>query len=133
MANAPDNEPKIIVDEDWKTQVEREKQQAQAAKDDPDSEASAQNATGELPPASFQIHVSSLATQVLVALGQLNDPIEGKPRINFEFAKFVIDTIAMLQEKTKNNLSDEEAVMLEESLHQLRMIFVAVKDQPPQS
>lgn len=144
MSNDPSDKPKIIVDEDWKSQVEREKKEADAASTDaaPASDSAApvaktdepvtDQAIGQLPPVSFEIHVSSIATQVLVALGQLDDPVEGKPRVNLDFAKFQIDMLAMLEEKTKGNLSGDEANMLEEAVHQLRMMYVAVKDQTAQ-
>ena len=141
MSNEPNDEPKIIVDEDWKSQIEREKQQADAAAASSTETPAAAESTeaaaaeppmGELPPVSFEIHVSSIATQVLVALGQLADPIEGKPRINLDFAKFQIDMLEMLEEKTKGNLSIPENNMLKDAVHQLRMMYVAVKEQDGQ-
>ena len=130
--------PKIIIDEDWKTQVEREKQEAadaegaEAASDVSAADSKPQSAVGpeDIPPASFEMHVSSIATQILMAMGQFPDPMseEGKPMpINLDLAKFHIDTLAMLEEKTKGNLSSEEAAMLTDALHQLRMMFVHVQ------
>ena len=61
----------------------------------------------------------------MAALGQLPDPIEGKPVVRKELAKFQIDMLAVLEEKTKGNLSAEESSMLTDVLHKLRMAFVA--------
>ena len=136
MSNDPSDKPKIIIDEDWKTQVEREKQEteATAAGETPAPEETAppsDQPMGQLPPVSFEIHVSSIATQVLVALGQIDDPIEGKPRVNLDFAKFQIDMLVMLQEKTKGNLNDAESQMVDDAVNQLRMMFVQVQQQMP--
>jgi len=133
--------PKIIIDEDWKSQVEAEKKSAAekpggqdaAAAGEPSSpteESSGQQAHGEsgqLPPASFSMLVTSLATQALAALGQLADPETGQPLpAQPAEAKHVIDTLGVLQDKSRGNLSPQEAALLEDSLHQLRMIYVAV-------
>jgi hypothetical protein len=132
MSDESKAEKKIIIDEDWKTQVQEEKERLKQGPEDAESPAAAQaEATeGELPPASFAFLVTSLATQAMAALGQLPDPIEHKPVVHLELARHHIDTLSVLQEKTKGNLADEEARMLEEVLHQMRMLFVAVQQQP---
>ena len=120
-----EEDPKIIVDDDWKSQVAKEKEeaakQAEHAADSADMP--------ELPPASFSILVSTLSTQAVAAMGFLPDPATGKPNVNRPMAKHFIDTLGVLEEKTKGNLTDDEAKMLTETLHQLRMGFVASKDQ----
>jgi hypothetical protein len=68
--------------------------------------------------------ISTLATQSLAAMGQLPDPETGKPVIRPNYAKYQIDMLAMLQEKSKGNVSHDEAQMLEGTLHELRMIYV---------
>ena len=73
--------------------------------------------------------MTTLATQALVALGQIPDPLEKRPILNLELAKHHIDMIAMLEEKTKGNLAPDEAEMLDSVLQQLRMAFVAMKNQ----
>ena len=130
------DDPKIIVDEDWKTQVKKEKEQLKSQVDsDTKSESEPQ-----LPAASFPMLLSTLATQVMSALGQMPDPVDGKSRINKPLAKHLVDTIAMLEEKTKGNLSDDEAQMMDTLLHEVRMIYVSVKapaggeeEEPPKS
>ena len=83
-----------------------------------------------LPPASFAVLVSSLATQTLAMLGQI--PLQdGKPILRLDHAKHHIDTLAMLEEKTKGNLEASEMVMLNNVLHDLRMTYVQASKQSP--
>jgi hypothetical protein len=79
---------------------------------------------GKLPQASFTLLVATLATQATSALGQLPDPLSGKTEVRLELAKHVIDTLGVLDAKTKGNLTPDEAGMLENALHQLRLAFV---------
>ena len=72
---------------------------------------------------------TTLATQAMASLGQIPDPIEQKPIVNLELAKHYIDTLAVLEEKTKGNLSEEESEMLSTVLYQLRSVFIALENQ----
>ena len=51
--------------------------------------------------------------------------------MNLDFAKFQIDMLVMLQEKTKGNLNDAESQMVDDAVNQLRMMFVQVQQQMP--
>ena len=123
-------EKKIIVDEDWKSQVEAEKE---ALKAEPKSKPPATEAAdgGEsvgdppMPPASFDLLLSTLATEAMVALGAFPHPGTGKSQAHPNQAKYLIDTIAVLEEKTKGNLAPHECQAIEGLLHQLRMAYVA--------
>ena len=117
--------PKIIVDEDWKSQVERERQEADADPQEQQQTANQQAGPGELPPASFEVLLSTIGTQAMAAMGHLPDPETGQPRVYLEFAKLQVDLLGVLAEKTKGNLTDDEQKMMDDSLHQLRMLFVA--------
>ncbi len=118
-----DNPSKIIVDDDWKAQVEKEKQlAAEASESTPKAEPAMQ-----LPPASFETLVTMLFTQCLAALGQLPDDSGKAAPANKVLAKHFIDTVELLGEKTKGNLSESESGMLSEALHAMRMAFVQVK------
>jgi hypothetical protein len=144
MAEQPEEqEPKLIIDEDWKTQVQREKEQA-AAKADDGAEQEKEQAAAEpaepsaandeaseqalppLPPASFEFLVSMLASQALDSMGQLPRPDGSTAKPQKNLAKHYIDLIGVLEEKTQGNLSDEEAKMVSQVLHQLRMAFLQV-------
>jgi hypothetical protein len=119
----PDDPPKIIVDEDWKSQVEREK----AEHDQPQDPIAAGSDTADdpaMPPASYPLFISMLASEAMIALGQIPNPATGEftPRKNQ--AKYLIDTLAMLHEKTSGNVEAEEERQVEALLHQLRLEFV---------
>ena len=87
---------------------------------------------GDLPRLDFSTFVLSLATSGmvhlgLVPLGEGTEPSEP----NLPLAQQTIDTLDMLQEKTRGNLSDEETKLLQSVLYELRMSFVKVKGGPP--
>jgi hypothetical protein len=65
-----------------------------------------------------------------MALGQLPHPVTGKAEVHRNQAQYLIDTIDMLKQKTKGNLTPGEEQATENLLHQLRMIFVATANQP---
>ena len=76
------------------------------------------------PEANFSLFMSSLGLQASIALGLMPSPITKKTEKNLEQAKFLIDTLAMIQEKTKGNLTKDETETLERLLYELRMIYV---------
>ena len=57
-------------------------------------------------------------------LGQAPDPMTGRPHVDLEQARFAIDLLAMLQDKTRGNRTPDESAVLEEMLGALRMGFV---------
>jgi hypothetical protein len=82
-----------------------------------------------LPPASFELLAFSLEAQAKIQLGLMHfGPADEKPEPDFELARHSIDMLAMLQEKTRGNLSLEEQRMLENSLTELRFRFVQVME-----
>jgi hypothetical protein len=122
-----DNEAKkIIIDEDWKSQVERERKEVHEQEQQPESDAAG---TQKMPEASMAFLISTLSAQVLASLGQFPDPVVGKPIIHLDYAKLNIDTLSILQQKTKGNLEEEEEQLLEQTLHELRMLFVKIETE----
>jgi hypothetical protein len=85
----------------------------------------------ELPPADFDFLVYSLRLQTEMSLGLL--PFNGQTKPDFETARHHIDLLAMLQAKTRGNLTDEEQRSLDLSLMELRFRFVQVKDSLPKA
>ncbi len=75
------------------------------------------------PPASISTLFSMLTTQALVAMGQLAIPGE-VPAVRLDYAKYYIDLLDVLEEKTRRNLMGHEADLLKSSLYQLRMLYV---------
>jgi hypothetical protein len=74
--------------------------------------------------ASLAMIVSSFVAQAMIALGQIESPIDGKRRQDLDAAKFSIDLLQILADKTKGNLSEEEETMLSSALYDLRMRYV---------
>jgi hypothetical protein len=126
-----DQKKKIIVDDDWKSQVEadREAVREKELTGEDESPPQPQEGMGELPPATFEMLISTLATQIMASLGQIPDPMTNQPTVQLDLAQHLIDMLAMIEEKTKGNLTEQEAEMMKTVLHQLRMAFVAIRDQ----
>jgi hypothetical protein len=59
-------------------------------------------------------------------LGQIPNPKTGEGEVNLEVAKIFIDQLAMIQEKTRGNLTNEEATVLRNAVSNLQMAFVEV-------
>jgi len=121
-------EKKIIIDEDWKQQAQKEKDVLAAQQEAEKEKTEEQKARREpLPKGNFAALVSMLVTQALFALGVLK--IEGQEKEpDLEMAKYNIDMLGTLEEKTKGNLSEEEKKVLENTLSQVRMAYVKVAE-----
>ncbi|MCI0343029.1 MAG: DUF1844 domain-containing protein [Planctomycetales bacterium] len=78
-----------------------------------------------LPEPSFDALVAGLATQALLGMGALKPPPGHEVRVDLDHAKFTIELLRILRERTKGNLSAEEESALDELLHDLRMRYVA--------
>jgi hypothetical protein len=127
MVGEPKSEKKLYVDEDWKSRVEAERE---AAETQTPQEA---KPAGERPPLqwpepSLALLATTLATQAMSAMGFVAHPVTGKAEVDLPQAKHFIDTLDMLQQKTQGNQTPDEAEMFESVLHELRMAFVAVRD-----
>ncbi|MEX0828774.1 MAG: DUF1844 domain-containing protein [Nitrospirales bacterium] len=77
-----------------------------------------------MPPLSFSSFVFSLGTSSLMLMGETLDPQQPSPPVNLPQAKEIIDILSMLEEKTKGNLSSEEASVIGDMLYTLRMKYV---------
>jgi hypothetical protein len=86
----------------------------------------------ELPPPDFDFLIYSLRLQAELNMGLLpfGAPGEEEPEPDFDLARHNIDLLAMLQEKTKGNLSVEEERALDNSITELRFRFVQAQQQP---
>jgi hypothetical protein len=122
---------KVHVDADWKAEARAEKARLAREMEDrgraagPGAEAAdAAYGMGRLPPASFASLVQTLATQAAIFLSDERDPETGRPIRNLDLAKHNIDLLAVLEEKTRGNLADEEKRLLDRYLYELRMAYV---------
>ncbi|MBU1087737.1 MAG: DUF1844 domain-containing protein [Candidatus Omnitrophica bacterium] len=119
------------VDESWKDKVNVEKTKEtpepvnpiQDSQQQPE-DADANDHEHEMPPVDFNLFISSLGMQALMGLGEIENPISNKKEPSLPQAKYLIDTLGMVEEKTKGNLNDQEKQMLEQMLFQLRMKYV---------
>jgi hypothetical protein len=115
---------KIIVDEDWKAEAEREKETLSAKLEE---EKQKQTDLPPMPEASFEVLLSSLATPAMLSLGLVQVP---NRQVNLEEAKFYIDLLGVVEQKTKGNLETREHNLLTSMLYELRMAYVAVTKNP---
>jgi len=136
---------KIIIDDDWKAQARAEKEKlAQEAEEQAEAGDAAAAGPGagprQLPAASIATLVNSVAVQALYALGGMEDPKTKRRYVDLDLAKHQIDTLAVLEEKTKGNLTDEEKRLLDQAIYECRMQYVniaqristaAPRSQPP--
>ena len=127
------------VDESWKEQAEQEKHVVgppqstaapSAAAAGPqtaphEAPSSRERETEETPQARFDLFLSGLAMEALIALGEVPHPVTRKQSANLPHAKYLIDVLGILDEKTKGNVSVEEAQLLKDALYQLRMRYLA--------
>ena len=128
-----DEEKKIFIDEDWKAQVEKEKSQleeteeAAAPMEDAGDEEMPQ--PGQMPEATLMNLVGSLATQAMLALGVIAQQEQQQVMVDLGQAKYCIDTLAMLKEKTEGNTTEQESAELTQVVSELQQVFVARAQQ----
>ena len=127
---------------DWREQARREKERlAEELDNQPGGGEGEGGEPGEMPEADFMNFVSSLAMQVMMFLGQVENPMVGKRILDLGAAKYNIDILGILAEKTKGNLSKEEEQAMTGLLSELRMRYVqtvkalekAMAEAPPQA
>jgi hypothetical protein len=130
MAKAEKNqEKKIIVDEDWKQEAQKEKEiLAAQEKEEKEKELEQNESYGSLPPGNFAALISMLTTQALFALGLLQIKGQEKKEPDLALAKYNIDMLETLEEKTKGNLTPEEQTVLANTLNELRMGYVKIAE-----
>lgn len=80
-----------------------------------------------MPDVTFTTFFMALNSSVLYHLGELSDPETGKQHKDMLLAKHTIDTMAMLQAKTRGNLTPEETELVETSIYDLKMRFVKAR------
>jgi hypothetical protein len=83
--------------------------------------------TGELSQRFIEF-VMMQAQNAALFLGQIPNPQTGQGEVNLELAKMFIDQLGMIQEKTRGNLSNEEATVLRNAISNLQMAYVEVAE-----
>jgi hypothetical protein len=131
MAQEEEKDKKIIIDEDWKQEAQREKE-ILAAKEEEEKkkeEAEGPEHGRALPRGDLAALISMLTTQALFALGLLQLKGQEEKEPDLELARYNIDMLQTLEEKTKGNLTAEEQQLLKNTLSELRMGYVSIAHQ----
>jgi hypothetical protein len=145
-----EEKPSLHIDNDWKRQAQEEKKRLIEEEEAKKAKASAapvapagSGAAGgpgaavapraggagrALPAAGFGALVQSILTQILYYLGDLSTR-GGDGQVNFDMAKYQLDMLNSLEDKTKGNLTEEEKQLLDTALYETRMRFVNVASQ----
>ena len=107
------DEPNKNIDESWKEAAGKEK-------------ANLEKEGKPIPPEpDFSFFVTTLSLQASIDLGQVPNPVTNKKEEDLVQAKFIIDTLGMLKEKTQGNLTPGETNFMENVLYELRMQYIA--------
>lgn len=127
----------IQIDDDWKKQAQEEKrklaedakarEEAAAAKAAPAASGS-EKRSREMPAASFTTLVSTMLTQAGYYLGEYAGQ-DGEPMVDLDAAKFQIDLLGVIEEKSKGNLTSDDQKTLDGALYELRTRFVSIATQ----
>ena len=130
-------EPEKKIDESWKNSVEKEKVHI-FGQDNPEEEAKSESQSPagseeDAPQLDFANYVASLGFQALVFMGEIPNPITNETQKNLPQSKFLIDTLLLLRDKTKGNLTDQEDKLLNGSIYELQMKFIEVLQKEQES
>ena len=117
------------VDESWKDSIFKEKETPpQPSQPSQPPEASAGGSGESDVPAEDEVnfvgYITSLVFQTMIFLGDIPNPLTNQTEKNINQAKFLIDTLTLLREKTKGNLTKEEENILNGALYELQMRYV---------
>ena len=86
-----------------------------------------------IPEPDFITFIFTLSTHAQIGMGLIPNPISKKVEVDLNLAKYQIDVIGMLKEKTKGNLDENEGKFIENILHELRMVYVNVAKESKKS
>ncbi len=126
-SDTPEEGPREFIrekktDETWKRRAQMEKEKLAGGEE---------QQLQPPPPASFLGLVQELTLRALVALGQVQNAATGEVYFDLDEAKYAIDMLGVLEEKTRGNLDPIEQAGLSEVLQALRMGFVQASRNPP--
>ena len=85
-----------------------------------------------MPEVTFTAFVMSMNTSALFHLGEISDPASGEKQMDLMLAQHSIDALAMLEAKTKGNLTDEEQDLIKHVLYDLKMRYVRISSESPE-
>ena len=96
-----------------------------------DSDQSSEQERPQLPPVDFSAFIAELGMTAVTYLGGYQNPETKEVLVDLEMAKRTIDTIDLLKEKTKGNLTAPESNLLDNTLYNLRMTYIRIANKPP--
>ncbi len=102
------------IEEDWKNQLNFEIKHAKK-----------NNKPIRKP--TFSLFLSSISVQVMIAMGKIDNPINGKNQTNFDQARFLIGTLSIIRDKSKNNLNAEEKNLIDNYITNLKLVYLESK------
>lgn len=132
-AGKPKQEPEVAVttgEPSWETAQTNEnvaEDEKTFVETDESEEFDAADIPGADDPASFVNFLTTLASQAAAALGAMPHPTTGQRTLDLETGKYWIDVLAMLKEKTRNNLHPKESELFDGILSDLRMQYVQIQ------
>lgn len=116
-------------DDSWKEEARREKERL-AEELDGKTAAGAEDGP-PLPEPDFMTFLGGLAAQVMIHLGEVESPFSGKRQVDLPAARYHIDLIGILEEKTRGNLTADEESEIRSLLTGLRMRYVSAEGGGP--
>ncbi|MEI6438181.1 MAG: DUF1844 domain-containing protein [Candidatus Omnitrophota bacterium] len=121
------------VDESWKDAVAKDKEAVDGGHGE-DCGCGHEHGEGhdhdhEEIEVNFFNYIASMGYQAMIFLGEVPNPMTNQTEANVRQAKFLIDTLAMVREKTKNNLTPQEDQFLGSTLYELQMKFVEISNK----
>ena len=79
----------------------------------------------------FAEFILSLSSSAFVNLGQIPNPMTGRPEMDLEAAGSIIDILQILEQKTRGNLTPYEKEVMEKTLYQLKLLYVQARQRNP--
>lgn len=113
------------IDESWKNSVENEKVHIFGQDAGPET-APAESEADQGEELNFSNYIASLGFQALIFMGEIPNPMTQQVEKNLAQSKFLIDTLVLLREKTKGNLTEQEGRLLNGSIYELQVKFVEI-------
>ena len=133
-------EDEKFIDESWKDAVEKEKEvqsskPQEASSHEPLAGGEPSEGPEGVPEVNFIGYITSLAFQAMIFMGEIPNPLTNETDKNLMQSKFLIDTLILIKEKTKANLSSQESDTLSGFIYELQTKFVEVvqKEQNQQN
>ena len=117
----------FVIKDHRSSQLSEEEAQSKSAQEESASESgAADDQQAQVPmEIDFSTFILSLTSSAFYHLGDMADPTTGKKETNLPAVRQTIDMLGMLKDKTKGNLTEDEAKLLEQLIYELQMKYVS--------